>query len=143
MSFKASEVRSGIFVVLATGVLGVLVFSVGNFRARFQPSARYHAFLSDAKFLKAHDAVTYAGLRVGEVKRVDVAPERFGTVRVTIEVDPGIPVREDSVLVLKQDGMLGPKYLEILPGNPAAPPPPPRAPTGAPLPPPPNAPTPP
>ena len=120
MSVKASEVRSGLFVVLATGVLCVLVFSVGNFRARFRPAARYHAYLSDAKFLKAHDAVTYGGLRVGQVKRVEVAPDRFGAVRVTVEVDPEIPVREDSTLVLKQDGMLGPKYLEILPGTPAA-----------------------
>jgi phospholipid/cholesterol/gamma-HCH transport system substrate-binding protein len=120
MTVKSSEVRSGIFVVLALVVLSILVFSVGNFRARFETTSRYTAFLTDAKFLKAHDPVTYGGLRVGEVKRVEVSAERHGHVKVTVEVEQDIPVRVDSTLVLKQDGMLGPKYLEILPGGPAS-----------------------
>jgi len=120
MAVKATEVRSGIFVVLALLVLSILLFTVGNFRTTFQTTARYTSHIADAKFLKAHDAVTYGGFRVGEIKRVEVSPERFGLVKVTIDVGREIPVKEDSVLVLKQDGMLGPKYIEISPGSPQA-----------------------
>jgi phospholipid/cholesterol/gamma-HCH transport system substrate-binding protein len=121
MAVKATEVRSGIFVVLALLVLSILMFTVGNFRTTFQTTARYMSHLPDAKFLKAHDAVTYGGFRVGEIKRVEVSPEQFGQVKVTIDVERGIPVKADSILVLKQDGMLGPKYIEISPGSPQAP----------------------
>ncbi len=118
MAVKGAEVRSGIFVVLALIALSILVFSVGNFRQRLRSTTSYVAFLPDAKFLKAHDAVTYGGFRVGEVTSVTVADEkRFGLVRVTIEVEQSLGVMEDSVLILKQDGMLGPKYLEISPGT--------------------------
>src|SRR5438552_7379020 len=120
MAVKGSEVRSGIFVVLAILVLSILIFSVGNFRQRFQTTRVYTSFLPDAKFTKAHDPVTYGGLRVGEIRKVEVSSERFGLVKVTIEVEQDIPVREDSVLTLKQDGILGPKYVEISPGTPAA-----------------------
>jgi phospholipid/cholesterol/gamma-HCH transport system substrate-binding protein len=117
MAVKGAEVRSGVFVVLALIALSILVFSVGNFRQRLQTTATYAAFLPDAKFLKAHDPVTYGGLRVGEVTGLEVAPDRLGLVRVTVEVEQALVVKEDSALVLKQDGILGPKYLEISPGS--------------------------
>lgn len=118
MPVKPSEVRSGVFVLLAVAVLGVLLFSVGKVRARFAAQHAYHSYLSDVKFLKAHDAVTVGGIRVGEIRRVEVSEDRFGHVRVTISVDADVVVREDSILILKQDGMLGPKYIEISAGTP-------------------------
>lgn len=120
MAVNVTEVRSGAFVVLAAAVLVVLLFAVGRVSARFQRTVSYYAYLDDAKFLRPHDPVTYAGLRVGEVTSIAVAPDRPGHVRVDLEVEERIPVRRDAVLVLKQDGMLGAKYLEIGAGSPQA-----------------------
>lgn len=120
MEVKAAEIKSGAFIVLAIGVLTVLLFAVGNLKERFTPKNEFYAYLPDAKFLKPHDAVTFAGIRVGEIERVEVSNERFGQVKVWISVDPAVEVREDSILILKQDGMLGAKYLEISPGSPTA-----------------------
>lgn len=117
MEVRAAEIKSGAFIVLAIGVLTVLLFAVGNLKERFTPKQHFYAYLPDAKFLKPHDAVTFAGIRVGEIDRVEVSNERFGQVKVWITVDPAVEVREDSVLILKQDGMLGAKYLEISPGG--------------------------
>ena len=49
---------------------------------------------------------------------MDAVGGRFCAVKVTIEVGRDIPVHEDSILILKQDGVLGPKYMEISPGSP-------------------------
>lgn len=117
MAAKSTELRSGIFVILAMVVLTILIFSVGNFRARLQSAVRYTTYVEDVKFLKPHDAVTFGGLKVGEIKAIDVAPERHGMLRITLDVDADIPVREDSFVTVKQDGILGPKYLEISPGS--------------------------
>jgi phospholipid/cholesterol/gamma-HCH transport system substrate-binding protein len=117
MAVKSSELRSGIFVVLAMVVLTILIFSVGNFRTRLQPAVRFYTYLRDVKFLKTHDAVTFGGFKVGEIKRIDVSPDHHGMLRMTLDVDPEIPVKDDSVVTLKQDGILGPKYLEISPGS--------------------------
>lgn len=123
MQVRAAEIKSGAFIVLAVIVLTVLLFAVGNLRERLRPKSTYYAYLPDAKFLKAHDAVTYGGIRVGEIQSVEVAfdPKHFGNVKVVITIGPEIEVREDSILVLKQDGMLGAKYLEISPGTQGAP----------------------
>jgi phospholipid/cholesterol/gamma-HCH transport system substrate-binding protein len=117
MAVKSTELRSGIFVVLAMVVLTILIFSVGNFRARLQSAVRYTTYVSDVKFLKTHDAVTFGGYKVGEIKSIEVAPDLHGMLKITVDADPEIPVKEDSVITVKQDGILGPKYLEISPGS--------------------------
>ena len=121
MALKGSELRSGLFVILALMVLSVLIFAVGNLKSRFQKTNTYHVYLTDVKFLRPHDAVTFGGIRVGIVDDIEVSNERFGQVKVTVEIDGAVKVRTDSILVLKQDGMLGPKYLEVMPGSLSAP----------------------
>src|SRR5436190_2714330 len=120
MAVKSTELRSCIFVVLAMVVLTILIYSVGNFRARLQSAVRYYTYVDNVKFLKAHDAVTFGGYKIGEIKAIEVSPDRHGMLKVTIDVDGDIPVRDDSVITVKQDGILGPKYLEISPGSPTA-----------------------
>jgi phospholipid/cholesterol/gamma-HCH transport system substrate-binding protein len=126
MAVKSTELRSGVFVVLAVVVLTILIFSVGNFRARLRAAQRYVTYVDNAKFLKTHDPVTYGGFKVGEIKMLEVAPDHYGMVKITLEVDVGTPVKEDSIVTVKQDGILGPKYLEVSPGTPGSP----RAPGG-------------
>jgi phospholipid/cholesterol/gamma-HCH transport system substrate-binding protein len=120
MAVKSVELRSGIFVVLAMVALTILIFSVGNFRARLKSADRYVTYVHDAKFLKTHDAVTFGGLKVGDIKNIEVAHDRHGMVKITLDVDEGVGVKEDAVVMVKQDGILGPKYLEISPGSPGA-----------------------
>jgi phospholipid/cholesterol/gamma-HCH transport system substrate-binding protein len=127
MAVKSTELRSGIFVVMAVVALTILIFSVGNFRSRLKSAVRYTTYVSDAKFLKTHDAVTVGGFKVGEIKVLEVPPDQHGMVKITIDVEPEIEVKEDSRITVKQDGILGPKYLEISPGTPGAK----RAPGGA------------
>jgi hypothetical protein len=78
MAVKSTELRSGVFVVLAVVALTILIFSVGNFRARLKSTSRYVTYVENAKFLKAHDPVTYGGYKVGEIKVLEVAPDRHG-----------------------------------------------------------------
>lgn len=117
MAVKSTEIRSGIFVVLAVAALTVLVFSVGNFRARLKGSTRFVTYVRDAKFLKIHDPVTYSGYSVGEIKRLEVSPDHHGMVKITFDVDEEVEVKQDAVVNVKQDGILGPKYLELSPGS--------------------------
>src|SRR5687768_12538857 len=120
MAVKSQELRSGIFVVLAVVALTILIFSVGNFRARLKSTARYYTYVDNAKFLKTHDPVTWGGFKVGEIKNLEVAPDRHGFVKITLDIDEDIPVKADSLITVKQDGILGPKYLELAPGSPQA-----------------------
>jgi phospholipid/cholesterol/gamma-HCH transport system substrate-binding protein len=58
---------------------------------------------------------------VGSIKSVEANGERFGLIRISVDVDSDILIKEDSMLVLKQDGLLGIKYIEISPGTPESP----------------------
>ncbi|HVR86919.1 MAG TPA: MlaD family protein, partial [Planctomycetota bacterium] len=94
MAAKSTELRSGIFVVLAMVVLTILIFSVGNFRARLRSAVRYTTYVHDVKFLKTHDPVTFGGFKVGDIKAIEVAPDHHGMLKITLNVDPETPVRE-------------------------------------------------
>ena len=93
---KSSEIRSGVFVVLAVVALTILIFSVGNFRARLKSASRYVTYVSNAKFLKTHDPVTYGGFKVGEIKILEVSPDRHGMVRATTARTTKIPERSSD-----------------------------------------------
>ena len=92
MSVNRTELRSGIFVILALAALSILVFSVGNFRARFRTTVEYAALLEDAKFVKPHDPVAYGGFQVGDVRSVEVSPDHPGEVRIVVTVPADLPV---------------------------------------------------
>jgi len=120
MEIRDSEVKSGAFILLAVVALVILLFSVGNLTSYFRPTVEYHTYLSNVQFLKAHDPVTYGGMRVGEIRKIELADDRFGQLKIIIQVGEEIEVKEDSTLVLKQDGILGSRYLEITPGGAAS-----------------------
>ena len=117
MAVNSTEVRSGVFVILAMAALSILVFSVGNFRSKLQKTVEYSAYLENVRFIKPHDPIAYGGFQVGEVKSVEVS-DRPGQVKIVVQVPADLPVLIDSALIVRQDGILGPKFIEVSPGTP-------------------------
>jgi len=114
MDYHKSELRAGVFVLLAAAVLVVMVFSVTGLPKGKR--ATWFAEMKQVRFLKPASAVTFAGHPVGDVRRLDPIPEQ-GRVRVEVSIDAALEVRDDATLTLRQDGLLGDKYLELDPGT--------------------------
>jgi phospholipid/cholesterol/gamma-HCH transport system substrate-binding protein len=112
--YHKSELRAGVFVLLAVAVLVGMVFSVTGL-----PSGKRNTWFTEmeqVRFLKPASAVTFAGHPVGDIRRIEPVPD-VGRVRVELSVDAALEVRDDAMLTLKQDGLLGDKYLELHPGT--------------------------
>ncbi len=112
----------GLVIVLA--VVGVLaaILNLDEGLGLFTNRTPLRAELDDSQGLKVGAPVRMSGVAVGNVKRITIDGER-GKVdldfTVAREVRPLL--RQDAAVVVRPMGLLGDKYLEVLPGSPRQP----------------------
>jgi phospholipid/cholesterol/gamma-HCH transport system substrate-binding protein len=109
------EVRVGLFLVGAFVIMAVTVFFLGNLSRAFSKKGDilYASFESVAG-LDRRAVVRVSGVRVGYVEDIFLEGTR-PTVRMRLSQALAVP--EDSKVTLASFGMLGEKYVEILPGK--------------------------
>ena len=120
METKANYTLIGVFALL--GFFGVLGFflAFGKFQLDRQFATYEVRFDSVSGLSRAAD-VRFAGLLVGQVTEVRLAPEGDGTVLVRFEVDRPTPVRADSVATVDSSGITGVSFIAVSPGSADAP----------------------
>jgi phospholipid/cholesterol/gamma-HCH transport system substrate-binding protein len=75
--------------------------------------------LSDADALAPHAGVQIAGVKVGEVRKVDAIGN---AAMVTMAIEPQFAdIHSDAMVFLRPHGLFGPKYIDLSPGTKAAP----------------------
>ncbi len=120
METRANYVLIGVFAAL--GLLGVMGFLLvfGKFQLDRQFSTYEARFESVSGLSRAAD-VQFAGLLVGQVTDVRLAPEGDGSVIVRFEVDRDTPVRADSIATVDSSGITGVSFIALTPGSADAP----------------------
>ncbi|MEI8345254.1 MAG: MlaD family protein [Candidatus Omnitrophota bacterium] len=111
------ELKVGIFVVLGLTILGMLVFKAGDFYIK--PGYTIRFVFKNITGIDQASSVKLAGVKVGEVKSVHVVRSVQGETQVEIEawIAQGIFIEEDAKVRVNSLGLLGEKYIEILPGT--------------------------
>lgn len=115
----SAEAATGLLITIGAVALAALVYSVGDLSHFFHPHREYKAYFDDVRMIKADTAITIAGVRVGHVKEIR-PPGRSakqGLAEVIIKVPPEIKLFSDALLRIRQDGLLGDRYLELIPGS--------------------------
>ena len=65
--------------------------------------------------------VRYRGVEVGRVRKMALAPMNVQQVQLTLDIERGTPVRQDTVAVLRVQGLTGIAYVELSGGGPDSP----------------------
>ncbi|MBI5234473.1 MAG: MCE family protein [Deltaproteobacteria bacterium] len=119
MARISPETKVGLFVVLGIALLVYMSMSLGGFR--FGKEAGYTASVKfpSAAGLDKDAAVTVAGVEVGKVKKILLDDNMA---RLILQIRPGVRIGKDFTAVLRTRGLLGEKYVELMPGSPDAPP---------------------
>jgi phospholipid/cholesterol/gamma-HCH transport system substrate-binding protein len=108
----------GAFVLVLSAVLvaGVLWLSVG-LGSRRQVD-RYQAYIEESVAgLNVDAPVKYLGVDVGKVGRIEIDPQNSRRVRLVFLINRGTPIKQDSLAVLKAQGLTGIAYVEISGGS--------------------------
>lgn len=111
------DISVGIFMLLGLLALLMLVMKVSGITS-FISGKGYHvtADFTDIGGLKVRAPVTVAGVRVGEVTRIDLLPgELSAKVTMLLQNDKSIPFNDSSARILTE-GLIGSNYISIVPG---------------------------
>lgn len=122
MESKVNFALVGAFVlVLGAGlVAGILWFSSGGMVRRAYDT--YQILMGESvSGLNLDAPVKYRGVEVGRVRRMNLAPGNVQLVQLTLDIERGTPVRQDTVAVLRVQGLTGIAYVELSGGRPDSP----------------------
>ena len=113
------ELKVGGFVVLAIIALSFFVISVSDL-SFFKKGSSLEVVFGFANGLREAAPVRLAGVDAGIVKNikvyVDAKDHNKTRVRVNLWIQEGIQIPADSKITINQLGLLGEKYIEIVPG---------------------------
>lgn len=118
MSKFTTEAKVGIFVLIGILLLGYMTLKVGRFEGGRGEGILLEALFDTASGLKKGVPVEIAGIDVGTVE--EIALEK-GRALIKMRLRPGLDLGVDSQALIRTSGVLGDKYIEIIPGLAGAP----------------------
>jgi len=109
------EVKIGLFLSGAILILAVFIFIVGDITTLFQKRGYpLYLYFDSAAGLEKNTVVKLAGVKIGNVDDIRL---KEGQAEVTLDINNKVKLRKGSTATLAALGLLGEKYLEILPGK--------------------------
>mgnify|MGYP001164571264 CR=1 FL=1 len=118
MEAKVNYTVVGAFVlVLGTALIGGVLWlsSGGAYRKAYDTYQIY--MLESVSGLSLDAPVRYRGVEVGRVRKIALAAENIEQVQLTLDIERGAPVKEDTVAVLRVQGLTGIAYVELSGGR--------------------------
>jgi len=116
---RAYELKVGIFVFIGLIILIVFVLMIGDFRL-INPGYAFKVSFGFANGVKVSAPVRLSGVEVGEVKSINIGYDdqtKKPVVLIDVWVKKGSRIPIDSRVWVNMLGVLGEKYIEIIPGQ--------------------------
>jgi phospholipid/cholesterol/gamma-HCH transport system substrate-binding protein len=112
------ELKVGIFVFFGLVILTVFVLSIGGFKT-WASGYRIKFVFNFINGVKLGAPVRFAGLDVGQVKEIKLIPIDGQKTQVVVDswVTNQVRIPVDSTIWVNTLGLLGEKYIEIMPGK--------------------------
>lgn len=114
----STEAKVGLFILVALILLAYMSFQVGEKRIGFKKGYLVTSHFDNASGLERDASVRIAGVEVGRVEDISLIDSKA---QVTMRIIPSVKLRENSKILIKAYGILGDKYIEIIPGTEGAP----------------------
>lgn len=109
------EAKIGLFLGITLLILALFIFVVGDLSRLFKPTGYpLRCSFDSALGIEKHTVIRLAGVKIGYVKDIQLVENRA---QVTMNIYPAVKIPRDSKAYLASLGLLGERYIEILPGK--------------------------
>ncbi|MEW6418191.1 MAG: outer membrane lipid asymmetry maintenance protein MlaD [Nitrospirota bacterium] len=114
MNRFTTETIVGLFMILGLVSLAYLSIRLGDVRIFGTNAYVVKARFANISGLKEGSGVEIAGVTVGKVESISL--DNYEAL-VKLLIQPGVKLQEDSIAAIRTQGIIGDKYVKILPGG--------------------------
>lgn len=116
MAKKRLEFSVGIFLIIGCACIFWLLTELGG--VNFKGDNRYtiSAYFTSVSGLKNGATIEMAGVQIGTVSEIKLDTTRY-LAKVSLKVDNDIELSDDTIASVKTAGIIGDKYISLLPGG--------------------------
>jgi phospholipid/cholesterol/gamma-HCH transport system substrate-binding protein len=115
------ETRVGFFFLVGLSVVAGLIIKFGKLEKFSAKSYDITVIFPNVAGLVREANVLYAGIPVGKVRTIQLTEDGHLKVRVTLAIYEGYTIRKDSKFIINQSGLLGDRYIDVIPVGVTAP----------------------
>lgn len=118
MESKVNFTIVGLFTLTLVAALIAILLWLGTGGRYYKIYDTYFAYMNESvSGLNLNAPVKYRGVEVGNVRDITLDPANSERVRLILKIERGTPVKEDSVAVLRTQGLTGIAYVELSGGS--------------------------
>jgi phospholipid/cholesterol/gamma-HCH transport system substrate-binding protein len=114
MEKSHQEIKVGLFVLVGLVLLAVLLTQFSKSTSIFRGTYELHLHASNVGGLKQRASVLLAGVQVGSVSDINLAPDGK-SVTIFLRIYKDYQIYHDARFVIQQSGFLGDQYVAIIP----------------------------
>jgi phospholipid/cholesterol/gamma-HCH transport system substrate-binding protein len=105
----------GIFFAVCLAMLAALIWEFGKYQPLTRHTYDLNVVFSSVGGIVQDASVLYGGIKVGSVR--SIALDQTGELKVIVKlsIQEGVKIRKDAKFVINQSGLLGDRYVDIVP----------------------------
>ena len=118
---RSIEIRVGMFVAICLVLMGWLIWKFGKYEPLTHNTYEIKVVFSNVGGIVKDAGVLYGGIKVGSVR--DITLDQTGVLKVNVRlaIFNGVKIRSDAKFVINQSGLLGDRYVDVIPQSGTAP----------------------
>jgi phospholipid/cholesterol/gamma-HCH transport system substrate-binding protein len=114
MGSITTEAKVGLFILIAMLLLGYMTMQVGQRGVGIKKGYTIDVLFDNVSGLNKYSSVQIAGVEVGRVEDILL---KDGKALVRLRIIPSVTLEKDVTAAIKTRGVLGDKYIDIVPGT--------------------------
>ncbi len=109
----------GLFIVIGVGLFTAILFLIGNRENLFSSHLELYTEFSNLSGLTSGAKVRVSGFDAGEIEKIRIPASPAEKFRLQLQIERKLSgmVREDSVVSIETDGVVGDKFVSIRTGS--------------------------
>ncbi len=117
-----AQTKIGLLVVMGLVVLAFIILRLEEGMGLMARKSKFRALVDHTQGLKVGGPVRMNGVDIGNIHDIDISPDTaLVEIKFTVKKEVAFLIREDASINIKALGLLGDKFLEIVPGHPEKP----------------------
>lgn len=118
MEERVNLVAVGVFVIVLTiTAIGSVLYLTSGIYSRKSYDTYLTYMAESVAGLNLRAPVRYRGVDVGRVRAISLAPGNVELVQITLQIERGTPIKEDTVAMLETQGLTGISYVDLTAGH--------------------------